>query len=111
VIPAGGAGTRLWPRSRRSTPKHVLALGDSGRPLLRETFDRAAKLASEVFVLTEAGQRDIIALAGELALKIHQLLGHDKQRDAARAGHQFAVFIRDLGQHDVHDVLGQLVIA
>jgi len=60
VIPAGGAGTRLWPRSRRSTPKHVLALGDSGRPLLRETFDRAAKLASEVFVLTEAGQRDII---------------------------------------------------
>jgi len=60
VIPAGGAGTRLWPRSRRSTPKHVLPLGDSGRPLLRETYDRASKLASEVFVLTETGQRDII---------------------------------------------------
>ena len=60
VIPAGGAGTRLWPRSRRSTPKHVLPLGDSGRPLLRETYDRASKLATEVFVLTETGQRDII---------------------------------------------------
>ena len=60
MIPAGGAGTRLWPRSRRSTPKHVLPLGDSGRPLLRETYDRASKLASEVFVLTETGQRDII---------------------------------------------------
>ncbi|HEY8815338.1 MAG TPA: mannose-1-phosphate guanylyltransferase, partial [Candidatus Dormibacteraeota bacterium] len=60
VIPAGGAGTRLWPRSRRSTPKHVLPLGDSGRPLLRETYDRASKLAGEVFVLTETGQRDII---------------------------------------------------
>jgi mannose-1-phosphate guanylyltransferase/mannose-6-phosphate isomerase len=60
VIPAGGAGTRLWPRSRRSTPKHVLPLGDSGRPLLRETYDRASKLASEVFVLTETGQREII---------------------------------------------------
>ncbi len=60
MIPAGGAGTRLWPRSRRSTPKHVLALGDSGRPLLRETYDRASRLASEVFVLTETGQRDII---------------------------------------------------
>ena len=60
VIPAGGAGTRLWPRSRRSTPKHVLPLGESGRPLLRETYDRASKLASEVFVLTETGQRDII---------------------------------------------------
>jgi mannose-1-phosphate guanylyltransferase len=60
VIPAGGAGTRLWPRSRRSTPKHVLPFGRSGRPLLRETYDRASKLASEVFVLTEVAQRAII---------------------------------------------------
>jgi mannose-1-phosphate guanylyltransferase len=60
VIPAGGAGTRLWPRSRRSTPKHVLPLGEGGMPLLRETYDRASKLASEVFVLTEVGQREII---------------------------------------------------
>lgn len=60
VIPAGGAGTRLWPRSRRSTPKHVLPFGQGGRPLLRETYDRASRLASEVFVLTETGQRDII---------------------------------------------------
>ncbi|MDQ6879042.1 MAG: sugar phosphate nucleotidyltransferase [Candidatus Dormibacteraeota bacterium] len=60
VIPAGGAGTRLWPRSRRSTPKHVLPLGEGGMPLLRETYDRASKLASEVFVLTEVGQRAII---------------------------------------------------
>ena len=60
MIPAGGAGTRLWPRSRRSTPKHVLPLGDSGRPLLREAYDRASSLAGEVFVLTEVGQRDII---------------------------------------------------
>jgi len=60
VIPAGGAGTRLWPRSRRSTPKHVLPFGQRGRPLLRETYDRASRLANEVFVLTETGQRGII---------------------------------------------------
>ena len=60
VIPAGGAGTRLWPRSRSSTPKHVLPLGDRGRPLLRATYDRARALADEVFVLTETRQRDII---------------------------------------------------
>lgn len=60
VIPAGGAGTRLWPRSRSSTPKHVLPLGDHGRPLLRATFDRAASLADEVFILTEIRQRRII---------------------------------------------------
>jgi mannose-1-phosphate guanylyltransferase len=61
VIPAGGAGTRLWPRSRRSRPKHVLPLGDHGRPLLRATYDRARSLADEVFVLTETRQQDIVA--------------------------------------------------
>ncbi|HSP10436.1 MAG TPA: sugar phosphate nucleotidyltransferase [Candidatus Dormibacteraeota bacterium] len=60
VIPAGGAGTRLWPRSRRSTPKHALPLGGGGRPLLRDTYDRVRGLADEVFVVTELGQRDII---------------------------------------------------
>ncbi len=60
VIPAGGMGTRLWPRSRGSTPKHVLPLGDHGRPLLRATYDRARSLADEVFVLTEQRQRPII---------------------------------------------------
>ncbi len=61
VIPAGGAGTRLWPRSRTSTPKHVLPLGERGRPLLRATYDRAKAVADEVFVLTETRQRDIVA--------------------------------------------------
>jgi mannose-1-phosphate guanylyltransferase/mannose-6-phosphate isomerase len=60
VIPAGGAGTRLWPRSRRSTPKHVLPLGEHGGPLLRETYERARGVADEVFVLTEVRQREII---------------------------------------------------
>jgi mannose-1-phosphate guanylyltransferase len=60
VIPAGGMGTRLWPRSRSSTPKHVLPLADHGRPLLRATYDRAKSLADEVFVLTEQRQRPII---------------------------------------------------
>jgi len=61
VIPAGGAGTRLWPRSRSSTPKHVLPLGDRGRPLLRAAYDRAKAVTDEVFVLTEMRQREIIA--------------------------------------------------
>ena len=61
VIPAGGAGTRLWPRSRRSTPKHVLPLAERGRPLLRAAYERARAVADEVFVLTETRQRAIIA--------------------------------------------------
>jgi mannose-1-phosphate guanylyltransferase len=61
VIPAGGAGTRLWPRSRRSTPKHALPLGGGGRPLLRDTYDRVSDLSDEVYVVTEERQREIIS--------------------------------------------------
>jgi mannose-1-phosphate guanylyltransferase len=61
VIPAGGAGTRLWPRSRRSTPKHALPLGGGGRPLLRDAYDRARDVADEVFVLTEQQQHGLVA--------------------------------------------------
>jgi mannose-1-phosphate guanylyltransferase len=38
----------------------VLPLGDQGRPLLRATYDRARALADEIYVLTEARQREII---------------------------------------------------
>ena len=60
VIPAGGAGTRLWPRSRRLTPKHTLPLASGGRTLLRDTYDRVRGLVDEVFVVTELTQREII---------------------------------------------------
>ena len=61
VIPAGGAGTRLWPRSRASRPKHVLPLAEHRRPLLRATYDRAVSVADEVYVLTEVRQQKLIA--------------------------------------------------
>jgi len=60
VIPAGGAGTRLWPRSRRSRPKHTLPLGGGGRSLLRDTYDRIRGLSDDVYVVTELRQREII---------------------------------------------------
>lgn len=60
VIPAGGSGSRLWPRSRRSAPKHMLPLSGSGRPLVRETYDRISPMADAVYVLTEARQAPLI---------------------------------------------------
>lgn len=44
VIPAGGAGTRLWPLSRAARPKFLLDLTGSGRSLLQETWDRLRTL-------------------------------------------------------------------
>lgn len=58
MIAAGGSGTRLWPRSRRRTPKHMLPLGASGKPLVAETYERVRPLVDEVWVLTEAAQVD-----------------------------------------------------
>jgi mannose-1-phosphate guanylyltransferase len=60
VIPAGGAGSRLWPRSRRSSPKHVLPLSGSGKPLVVESYERIAPLARQVFLLTEERQVPLI---------------------------------------------------
>ena len=43
LILAGGSGTRLWPLSTDERPKPFLPLAGP-RSLLRETFDRAARL-------------------------------------------------------------------
>ncbi len=55
VVPAGGAGTRLWPLSRADHPKFLLDLTGSGRTLLQATVDRLTPLtADRVVVVTGA---------------------------------------------------------
>jgi mannose-1-phosphate guanylyltransferase len=51
VVPAGGAGTRLWPLSRARTPKFLLDLTGEGRTLLQATVDRLAPLVGERVVV------------------------------------------------------------
>src|SRR5256885_7284958 len=60
TILAGGAGTRLWPRSRLGQPKHLLALQKGSAPLLRQTYERVRSLVDEVHVVTELSQVDSI---------------------------------------------------
>jgi len=47
VIPAGGAGTRLWPVSRSSSPKFLHDLTGAGRSLLQSTWERLEPLCGE----------------------------------------------------------------
>ena len=58
VIPAGGAGTRLWPLSRVASPKFLHDLTGSGRSLLQDTVDRLLPLTGDrVLVVTGEAQR------------------------------------------------------
>ena len=51
VILAGGSGTRLWPRSREKTPKHLLTL-HGRQSLLQATYQRVRRLSDQVQVLS-----------------------------------------------------------
>lgn len=62
VIPAGGAGTRLWPLSRASRPKFLLDLDGSGRSLIQQTWDRLVDLIppERIHVVTGSAHADAI---------------------------------------------------
>lgn len=55
VIPAGGAGTRLWPLSREDHPKFLLDVNLCGRSLIQATWDRLVPLASPSRTTVVAG--------------------------------------------------------
>ncbi|NUR80916.1 MAG: NTP transferase domain-containing protein [Dermatophilaceae bacterium] len=61
VIPAGGSGTRLWPISRRHSPKFLHDLTGSGQSLLRETWDRLSPLVGDrILVVTGTAHEDAV---------------------------------------------------
>ena len=68
VVPAGGAGTRLWPLSRAGRPKFLLDLTGSGRSLLQDTVARLEPLVGDrVLVVTGS------AHAAEVRTQLPQL--------------------------------------
>src|SRR4051812_45546752 len=54
VIIAGGSGTRLWPLSTPDYPKHLLKMDGDTRSLMQNTYERAKRIASDIYVITEA---------------------------------------------------------
>jgi mannose-1-phosphate guanylyltransferase len=63
VIPAGGAGKRLWPLSRRDEPKFLLDLTGEGRTLIQQAWDRLEPLAGagQIEVVTGSAQGEAVA--------------------------------------------------
>lgn len=60
IIPAGGAGTRLWPLSRRSLPKFLLDLTGTGSTLIEQTAKRLG-MADEIMVVTGRAHAENVA--------------------------------------------------
>ena len=50
IILSGGAGTRLWPVSRRMHPKPFMEV--AGKPLLEHALERAALISDEALIVT-----------------------------------------------------------
>jgi mannose-1-phosphate guanylyltransferase len=85
VIPAGGAGTRLWPLSRAGSPKFLHDLTGSGRSLLQATWDRLTPLTGDrVLVVTGVAHQQ--AVGEQLPdLPGDQLLAEPAPRDSMAA--------------------------
>jgi mannose-1-phosphate guanylyltransferase len=66
VIPAGGAGTRLWPLSRSGAPKFLHDLTGSGRSLLQATVDRLAPVTGPGAIMVVTGTRHVEAVRRQL---------------------------------------------
>ena len=86
VVPAGGAGTRLWPLSRAGAPKFLHDLTGSGRSLLQATWDRLVPLAGEDRVLLVTGRSHAAAVRAALpGLRGENLLLEPSARDSMAA--------------------------
>ncbi|MDM7830830.1 mannose-1-phosphate guanylyltransferase [Cellulomonas edaphi] len=88
VVPAGGAGTRLWPLSRAARPKFLLDLTGSGRTLLQATVDRLVPLTGADGVLVVTGERHAAAVAAQvpgLDGEAGRLLAEPSPRDSMAA--------------------------
>ncbi len=106
VIPAGGGGTRLWPRSRQATPKQFLDVV-SERTMLQETADRVRALVppERLFVITNA--RHTGPVREQLPeMPPENVIGEPQGRDSAPAiGLMAAVLEHRLGPDAVMVVL------
>lgn len=85
VIPAGGAGTRLWPISRAGSPKFLHDLTGTGRTLIQATVDRLRPLADDR-VLVVTGAAHAAAVADQLPdQSVDNILAEPSPRDSMAA--------------------------
>ena len=85
-ILAGGIGERFWPLSRRSRPKQLLPLSETGSSLLEDTVERIEPLfrSENTFVVTGGPLLETIRAAG-LAIPSENVIAEPVKRNTAGA--------------------------
>lgn len=84
VILCGGAGTRLWPLSRKSLPKQFVPL-IGGKSLLQLTLDRVRPLGPGLMVVTAEAHRFMVADALQKSPGAAQVILEPVARNTAAA--------------------------
>ena len=85
VIPAGGAGTRLWPLSRSSSPKFLHDLSGAGRSLLQTTWDRLEPLCGDQVMVVTGVAHEAAVRAQLPGLALANLVAEPSPRDSMAA--------------------------
>jgi mannose-1-phosphate guanylyltransferase len=86
VVPAGGAGTRLWPLSRETCPKFLLDLTQTGRSLIQGTWDRLLPLTTPNRLMVVTGAVHAPAVQEQLPdLLASNLLAEPSPKESAAA--------------------------
>lgn len=83
IVPAGGAGSRLWPLSRRSRPKFLLDLEGGGQSMIRTTVSRLSPVVDGVLVVTGAAHAP--AVEADLAGTGAEIVAEPSPRDSMAA--------------------------
>ena len=85
VIPAGGAGTRLWPLSRSSSPKFLHDLTGGGRSLLQATWDRLEPLCGHHIMVVTGASHEAAVRTQLPGLALANLVAEPSPRDSMAA--------------------------
>ena len=105
MIMVGGAGTRLWPKSRVHSPKQLMKVG-AERTLLEQAGERAERLAGAEHTVIITNKRDEEMCRTSLPnVPPENIIGEPFPRDTAAAIGLGAVIIRERDPDAVMAVL------
>jgi len=102
VIFAGGSGTRLWPVSRKNSPKQVQTFGENQLTLLQMTYARLQRgwPIDHIMVSTSASQYPIIKKQLKSLPRSHYIL-EPTRRDTSAAIGLVAAHLHKRNPHEV----------